>query len=205
MYKTFALIIFILALMTFMRNNIWRTDIKLWTDNVKKSPAKTRPNVYLGAAFLRKEKWQQAELFFRRTLDINPDHLRAKYGLSEALFNMGRYEEALMYLKQIESAYLNLVKIGIEAKERGQMVYHNIAVCYYMLGNFKEAEIYFKKAIDMFPESINLVEGLIDLLFEQNRKEEAIFYIERFLTIAGNEYENRENLKNILKELKKGD
>jgi len=205
MYKSLTIVIFILIAMTIMRNNIWQTDIKLWSDNVKKSQAKARPNLNLGIAYLNEDRWQESEPFFKRVLEINPEFHRAKYSLSEALFNMQRYEEALKYLKEVESAYLILVRTGLESKKRGAVLYHNIAACYYKLGNLKEAEIYYKKAIDMVPDSIQTMEGLVDLLIEQNRKEEAIFYMEELIALANSEYKNREKLKNILKELKKGD
>lgn len=199
------IILIMLMIVSINRNIVWKTGLSLWSDNVKKSPKKARPNLNLGLAFLKEDRWQEAEPFFRRVLEINPDFYRAKYSLSEVLFNLGRYEEALVYLKEVESAYLVLADAGRGSKKRGMEIYHNIAACYHRLGNLKEAEIYYKKAIDIAPDPIRPIEGLIDLLIEQNRKEDAIFYIEKLLAIVDNKYENREKLKDILEKLKKRD
>ncbi len=173
-----VIIVSILIILTVIRNDIWETGIKLWSDNVKKSPLKTRPNFNLGINYLNEDKWSEAEPFFKRVLEINPEFHRAKYSLAEALFNMQRYEEALKYLKEIESAYQVLQEAGLGAKKRGAEIYHNIAACYFKLGNFKDAEAYYKKAINMMPDYVQPREGLIDVYLAQDMKQELIYHIE---------------------------
>jgi len=48
----------------------------------------------LGAAYLQKERYAEAEQHFRRALEIMPDYHDARFNLSALLLGLGRWEEA---------------------------------------------------------------------------------------------------------------
>jgi len=79
----YSLVILLLTTETYWRNKVWNSEIKLWTDCVKKSPKKERPHNNLGFAFLNQGNYQEAIAYFTETLRIKPN-------LEEMHYNLGK-------------------------------------------------------------------------------------------------------------------
>lgn len=76
-----AALLFALGAATTARNRDYRSEIALWEDTARKSPDKARPHVNLGYAYLLAGRNGEAEREFRRALEIDPSHERAKENL----------------------------------------------------------------------------------------------------------------------------
>ncbi len=178
------LIISLFVLFSYQRNWVWLTEISLWEDVAKKSPLKVRPHFNLGLAYLNRNRFELAEKSLRMTLSLYPDYHKAKYYLAEALYNLGSYEEALKYLKEVEFLYINVLPHFPEKWEGVSMafseadLYNNIASCYYGVNNLRSAEEYYRKALLKDRFHIYAIKGLITVLADEGRIVEAIRLLE---------------------------
>lgn len=65
-------LLLILSFLTFQRNQVWSTEISLWTDTLKKSPNKPRPLFALGSAYSKIKNYDKALYYFNKTIEIDP-------------------------------------------------------------------------------------------------------------------------------------
>lgn len=59
--------------MAYMRNEIWRDEISIWQDAVRKSPNKARPNYYLGIVYDKFNETEKALQYISRAREIDPE------------------------------------------------------------------------------------------------------------------------------------
>ncbi|HBG61496.1 MAG TPA: hypothetical protein DDX37_06675 [Candidatus Omnitrophica bacterium] len=72
-----CIIIFIYSVLTYQRNQIWRSEVSLWTDAAKKSPFKSRALNNLGFALLKQKKFDLAFQYFNKVIKYNPAFVRS--------------------------------------------------------------------------------------------------------------------------------
>jgi tetratricopeptide (TPR) repeat protein len=154
-----AVIAVVLAAATFARNEVWASELTLWSDAASKSPAKPRPLNNLGAALADDGRPDEAIALLTRALRIDPEHAESYYNLGRVYLNAyGRSEEAeALFRKAIalhadyRDAYVNLggalvrqrrYREAVEVLERaGPMVkdsaeaHFNLGVAYHLLGD----------------------------------------------------------------------
>ncbi len=209
-YLSLILIIVILLLLSIDRNLVWKTEISLWSDVIKKNGShsmKVRPYFNLGLAFLNSERWFEGYQNFKKVLELAPDYHKAKYYISEALFRLGRYDEALTYLKEVEYLYENILPYfpekweGVGKAFSRPDLYNNIGSCYYNLGDLDLAERYYRKALEYMPSHILANEGLISVLLDKGKKDEAIQRLEYLINIVTGS-EDKERLMEQLRMLR---
>ena len=92
----FGLLILLLITGTYLRNRIWKSEIELLTDCVKKSPRKDRPHYNLGTVFLDQGKYQEAINQYKEALQTNPNFAEAHYNLGDAYLMIGKRGLALI-------------------------------------------------------------------------------------------------------------
>jgi tetratricopeptide (TPR) repeat protein len=85
----YGLLILLLMTGSYWRNRVWKSELELWTDCVKKSPNKARPHNNLGTVFLDRGKYQEAIPHLNEALRINPNYAEAHYNLGDAYFMTG--------------------------------------------------------------------------------------------------------------------
>ncbi len=86
-------------------------------------------------------KLNEAELYTRKAIEINPD-------LAEAHFNLGGILQDLGKLKEAEISYRKAIEINPTYAE----AYSNLGIILKDLGKLKEAEISYRKAIEINPD-----------------------------------------------------
>ena len=86
----YVFVILLFSAGTYWRNNIWNSEIDLWTDCVKKSPKKDRPHYNLGFAFMSQGKYDEAIPHLNQALRINPNLAIARKHLGVALAHQGK-------------------------------------------------------------------------------------------------------------------
>jgi tetratricopeptide (TPR) repeat protein len=85
---------------TYERNGIWRDDVALWRDCVKKSPKKARPHNNLGNALVRRGKVDEAVSQYTEALRIEPNLVDAHINLGVALAKQRRLKEAMSHFSE---------------------------------------------------------------------------------------------------------
>ncbi|MBU1996630.1 MAG: tetratricopeptide repeat protein, partial [Candidatus Omnitrophica bacterium] len=98
-FKKFVISVCIVALvfscLTYLRNSIWKDEISLWEDVVKKSPNKLRPLINLAKAYLNQENFEPAIIYLNKALKMDPDSYKAYNNRGVFHRLKGRYDLAM--------------------------------------------------------------------------------------------------------------
>jgi tetratricopeptide (TPR) repeat protein len=85
----FALLLAFQGHTTFVRNDVVRSDVHLWLDNVRKSPGLSRPHINLARHYYEAGMYEQAYVELKAAEDLNRDTNLRQIGL--ASYNLGVY------------------------------------------------------------------------------------------------------------------
>ena len=86
-------LVLVLCLFTYQRNQLYHNRLSLWSDTVRKSPNKARPHNNLGHAYALQGDWDRAIEEFRTAARLDPDFLLAQQNLRDAyLHRVGRQQ-----------------------------------------------------------------------------------------------------------------
>lgn len=83
-----------LAVATWQRNEVWRSEASIWADAVSKGPAKARPRQNLGVALGRLGRPEEALVQLQEAVRLDPAFVRARDNLGVILSGLGRPREA---------------------------------------------------------------------------------------------------------------
>ena len=139
----------ILSVATYRRNAIWKDELTLWQDVVKKSPNKARGYSHVGLAYIRRGEYGQAIEYFRKAVFLVPDfagfydRLGAAYGMA------GEHDKALFYCRKA----LRLDPGYPEA-------YANLGAAYGRKGAYAKALKCYRKALRLNPDHLWACEAL---------------------------------------------
>ena len=89
-YWTMAAVLVVLAGCTISRNQVYRSEIALWEDTVRKSPHKPRAFNNLGYAYALAGRNEDAAKTYRQALHLNPDYKPARINLESLQKNLDR-------------------------------------------------------------------------------------------------------------------
>ncbi len=111
----------LLSIGTIMRNQVWRDDVRLWSDVASKSPYKARPHNALVFSYYKKAQYQQAIDAVRKAMKLIPDPAGFADSLGNMYFRTGQYEAAIEVFKNA---------IPLTPPDRLAMEYNNLGVAY---------------------------------------------------------------------------
>ncbi len=124
----------------YMRNSVWKTELSLWTDSIKKSPNKCRPYYNRGTVLLNENKYGKALNDLNRAIEIDPTYAEAYSNRGFIFSKQGEYDKAVNDFNkviQLRSGFLN--------------VYFNRGTALMNEGKYTEAISDFTKAIQLKP------------------------------------------------------
>ena len=139
-YTGLILFITFLSILTFNRNFVWKSEIALWSDAVKKSPDKERPHGNLGKAYTDKGMIDEALAEFEKAIEIDPSSGQAHYNLGNCYYGMGKVDDAITQYG-----------LAIKAKRDYVLAYNNLGIAYFSKGLYEEGVKACKKAIEINP------------------------------------------------------
>jgi len=113
---------------TYQRNSVWKDEIVLWLDCVKKAPQKERTHHNLGFAYYELEQWDDAEREFKEALRLNPQYALSMYNLGLVFYKRGLMDKAIHYYKE-----------AIEYDSGFSDSFYNLGITYYQKGLYKDA------------------------------------------------------------------
>lgn len=87
-------LVIILATAAYARNSLWRSEIRLWEDAVKKSPNLYKARNNLGMAYMSEGLTDKAIEQFRASVALNLDYEDAHFNLGIAYLEKGLFDEA---------------------------------------------------------------------------------------------------------------
>jgi tetratricopeptide (TPR) repeat protein len=108
---------------TYQRNFVWKDDLSLWSDIVKKSPFKARVYNYMGLAYNKAGELDNAIIQYKKSLSLDPYYADAHNNIGISYYNKGLTDMAIThFIHAIEinpfhaNAHYNL---GIAYGEKG--------------------------------------------------------------------------------------
>jgi len=150
------LIIIALLIASYSRNTIWKNEIGIWSDVVKKSPNKARGYYNLGLQYLYSGNINQALNAFLIVLTFDSDNIDAHNNLGMAYQKLGRYHDAM-----------NEYQIAINLNPNYAAAYNNLGTIYRHLGHYHDAISKYRTALRINPylaEAHNNIGNIYDEL-----------------------------------------
>lgn len=137
-----TLIILLMAITTYARNELWRDPIELWKDTIQKSPKIARSYLNLGSHYFEKGKHGEALDVLNASLRIDPQKI-------EIYVNIAKIYRALNQNDKAASEYLKAIKI----QPRAAYLYENLGETYLLQGKYDIALPVFEHLVRINPYS----------------------------------------------------
>ena len=121
--------------------------------------------IELGLVYLEGYELEEAEIAFKKAIELNPEDLYGYNNLGFTYKLLGRYEEAIVQYKK-----------AIELMKGNETIlpHTNLATCYMILGRYDEAELIAKKNIELFPDENRCYELLAEIYGRAKRYNDQI-------------------------------
>jgi tetratricopeptide (TPR) repeat protein len=133
----------IFAGMNWMRNQVWKDELSLWTDIVGKSPQKARAHLNYGLELQRKRFLDQAVAEYEMVAKLEPKRLAvSKNNIGGIRYLQGRLDEAA-------TLCIDATKLDTKYAD----AFSNVGVILTAMGKPEEALPYAKAAVDMDTEN----------------------------------------------------
>jgi tetratricopeptide (TPR) repeat protein len=128
------------SVLTYSRNLVWKDDLTLWDDTVRKSPHKSRPYNNRGLAYQDKGDLDLALSDYNKAIQINPN-------LAETYSNRGNIYQDKGDLDLALSDYNKAIQINPNLAE----AYNNRALTYQCKSEFDQAIAGYNKTLEINP------------------------------------------------------
>ena len=169
---------------TYNRNMIWRDDLLLWSDNVKKSPGKGRPHYNLGNSYYLRGMTNKAIQEFQEAIQVDSGYADAYLNLGVAYASIGEEEKAIASLRK-----------AVELKPGDSESHYNLGLLYSNKGLSHLAIEQYQKAVSLNSASVNARNNLGIALAESGRIDEAIDQFQQGLRLFPEDEELRKNFE----------
>lgn len=156
------------------RRRYWELALERWTECLAKFPEQAHGwwHIQMGNALLELEQYQKAQDLFEALRTNNPQELAGWVGLAQVAARKRDWKSALQYWSDVADhfpGYLNaLIQQGYTLIQ---------------LKQFEQAEKVFTLARDRSPESLEPIQGMVNLAINQGHKRLVIKHINDLLKL----------------------
>lgn len=168
-----AVIIMGFAVATYARNNLWKSEMSLWSDVVKKSPQKGRALNNLGNAYVRLGMQDEGLSYYQKAVMLDPEMEDVYYNLSLIYQQKGKTAELVGFLESLVSSNPGSLKPLV-----------TLADLYQATGKTAEAARAYEEAIKLDPNDIMLHLKAAEILRLQKNYEAALGHYKSALRIS---------------------
>jgi Tfp pilus assembly protein PilF len=176
-------VVLALTAATYARNGLWKSELTLWQDVVRKSPEKARPHNNLGHSYKSQGLFDQAIKHYRIAVILNPGLQKAHYNLGFAYKFKGLIDKAIEH-------YKIAVKLNPEIPE----VHNNLGNAYRSKGLIERAIQHYQTAIELNPDYPDPYVNLGNVFQSQGLTEKAIEYYQSSIELSPGSMEPHYNL-----------
>lgn len=183
------LLVFLISsyfVLTIQRNYIWRSDLSLWVDAVKKTPDYFFTQLKAGDVHLseyyktsQKPYLESAIMHLKKSIELNPHIAKAHYILAEALEIQMDYTQALKHYEESMRW----------ARNESPLPLQSIGRIYYKLKRYPDAVDSYMRAIKIDPESYILWNEKGTIEMEAGFYDDAISSFETSLLLKYTQYD----------------
>ncbi len=123
---------------TYQRNLVWKDDLTLWSDVVKKSPAKARTYDHLGLAYHRVGDMDNAILQYKKSLSLYPFSSGVHNNIGISYYDKGLVDKAISHFRH-----------AIEINPSHADAHYNLGIAYGDKGLIDLANEEIRKGIEL--------------------------------------------------------
>ena len=171
--------------LTARRNEVYRSELVLWTDTAMKSPDDPYVHNNLGVALIAADRPREAAAHFIRALELRPGYAEAHDNLGLVQAQMGQLTSAISHYEQA----LGLMPQYAEAEA-------NLGMALANSGRVPEALFHLQRAVQLKPDYADAQNNLAVVLAASGRPAEAIAGYEKVLRLTPDRTETHYNLGN---------
>jgi len=169
---TLSVIVLLFSIGAISRNTVYRDPHTLWKDTVSKSPHKARPHNNLADSYEKIGKLDEAMKEYKLIIErINPNYMRAYYGMGNVYKEMGKPKEAIEQYRK-----------ALRLNPKFAHAQNNLAMAYEEIGMREEAIEAYKKALKINPNFTKAYNNLAIAYAEKGMVEEALATISNALS-----------------------
>lgn len=192
-----AVIVVALSGAAYARNSVWRTEIGLWEDVVKKTPSNTRGRINLGNHYKNAGLYGKAEGQYEAALELQPQNAEAHNNLGTVYWLRGmlgeaaeRFETAIGIKPAYVDAHTNLGAVYWARNDLGRArenyeaavrldpynsaAYSNLGLVYYSMGQYDKAIGHYRTSLRLKPEQAETHNNMASALFSKGMADEAV-------------------------------
>lgn len=126
----------------------WSIALLLGTCNIVSAQKAERKNIREGNKLYQTEKYTEAEIAYRKSVDVNPRSEEGAYNLGNALYKQGKYPEAAEQYQLVAGQSAKMTETP-EGTQRLAEVYHNV-------GNIFMQGKEYAKSIEAYKQSLRI-------------------------------------------------
>jgi len=184
-------VLIVFAALVVQRNQVWHDEYTLWTDVERKSPepfGKPIAYIHLGNYSRDHGELDKAVGYYRRALEMSPEHVAAKNNLANALEKLGQPEEARGLYEEVLAEHPDL------AEPR-----YNLGRLAYFQGRPHEA-IYHLRAVPDDSYHHDLALNMLGVVYEKvGRLDSAVSFYRRALAAKFESADAADNMARLLR------
>jgi len=168
----FASILLLLVIGTYSRNNLWKDEVDLWLDCVKKSPNKSRPYVNLSYAYINAGAYDRAIEASQKAIEIDPKSAHGYHNLGVIFEKRGELDKAI-----------EMTKKSLVLDPTLHMALHSLGKMYFEKGQYQESVETFRKFLEIYPYFPEVHNVLAIIYAGQKQFDKAIVELEQEVRI----------------------
>lgn len=150
-----VLVLLFLAVLSFRYSNNFRDRMIFWQSVVNSSPHSALAYRNLGVIYYSEEKFDEAEAYFYKSLEISPDEPMANNNLAAIYMYLGNLEKAESFLEK-----------ELAINPYYDVAFYNLGMIYYRRQDYAKAEFYWQKTLEINPRYIQAAYYLNELYAE---------------------------------------
>jgi Flp pilus assembly protein TadD len=177
-----------MGILTYQRNNDYKSELSIWQDTVLKAPDNHRPHFNLGNALSAQGRIDEAISHYSMALRIRPKQAEVHHNWGKALARQGRLDEAIRQ-------YLEALRI----KPNLEVTHHDLGSALAGQGRLDEAIKHYSDALRIKPDFTEAHNNIGVAFARQSRFDEAIDHFCEALRIKPDNAEIRNNLSRALR------
>jgi tetratricopeptide (TPR) repeat protein len=141
-------IILISSVLVVKRNQVWTSEINLWSDSALKNPNSSRVHNNLGKAYFEKGQLSRARIHLEKSVSSIPEYVRTQFNIKNKNLLSKEKKIRNKTLPNVKSWNSNINLFRADFAEP----HFNLASVYLNLGKLEEAETEYKSALHLKPD-----------------------------------------------------
>ena len=214
-------IVFSLGTATYLRNRVWRDEVILWRDSLKKNPLNPRVCNNLGMALSKRRQYTEAYKLCAKAFRLKPDYAEAYNNAAWALVMQNKLDEAqqlcgkaldmepdlakghdvmgVILIKQgKKDEAIRSFRKALELDERIIQTHINLGNALLTVGETEKAMEHYREALERRPDDATAHNNLGRTLYLMKRYQESIVHCNRAVQIRPSYPAARTNLGYVL-------